>query len=410
MGSFPPRSTPLTVMIGCFIGCMFNPVVLIFFTLGLFFAPIQAETGWSMTQLSLVIPAETAAVALMSPVIGALLDRHGPRRVVIPSTILVGLAMGLFHLVQSIAGLYLLFVLLGLFCSGMNMMSFAKVISAWFDGNRGLMLGIAASGTGIGTLLVSPLTQWMIENWGWRSAYAGLGAILLFVSLPAQFLLLRDRPAGTGRQESAAHAAEPAISFAQMARSRSFLLILASFFLQAGAVNTAGAYLAPVIQENGAPIDFAVLCVSVFGAALFGSRLLTGFLLDRVFAPLLCAGVFSAAALSLAILAAGGRTDLALVAAALLGVAAGTEGDALGYLISRYFPHRQFGRVYSLVFTGYMISISIYPVMTGVLKDLRGSYQIPLIVMAATFVASAALILCLGRYDRAAETPASGHG
>ena len=91
--------------------------------------------------------------------------------------------------------LHLVYVLMGTVAAGTNSVPFVRVISAWFDRSRGLAIGIAGSGTGLGFAYVPLVVEYMTTHHGWRSAYYALAAIVLAITLPLVLLLFRERPA-----------------------------------------------------------------------------------------------------------------------------------------------------------------------------------------------------------------------
>src|SRR6202034_628612 len=134
-------------------------------------------------------------VALVSPLIGILLDRLPPRRIILPSILVFALALAsLSRLGPRIGQFYLTFFVLGLVANGTAQFAYTRTILTWFHKRRGFALALMLTGSGVGSLFIPPITQWMIEHHGWRSAYILLGGIAL-LGFPLTALLVRNRPA-----------------------------------------------------------------------------------------------------------------------------------------------------------------------------------------------------------------------
>src|SRR6478752_5030326 len=177
-----------------------GPVIL--YTLGLFIKPLNQEFGWDRASISAAggIAAISSAIAI--PFVGWLIDRWGIRPVLLPVIVLSASSIALIAMSPSSIGVFmLLFAITGLLGSGQGPLGYAKSVSAWFDDKRGLALGITMSGIGLGAALVPQYAQWLIGNFGWRTAYVGLGLLTLMVAFPAVYLFINEpgrEKAGSG--------------------------------------------------------------------------------------------------------------------------------------------------------------------------------------------------------------------
>ena len=150
-----------------------------FYSYGVFFKPMAQEFGWSRQLTAGVMGLACLIYVVVLPFVGHLADRRGPRLVMAVSTALLGLGYLLGAYVRSAVELYLFVgVLGGLSYPGLLPVPVA-VVSRWFDGNRGLALGITLAGVGVGTLAVPPLIASLVEGFGWRSAFLILGSLVL---------------------------------------------------------------------------------------------------------------------------------------------------------------------------------------------------------------------------------------
>ena len=166
----PPRSLVLlTACCGVFVS--FASVVI--YTFGVFLKPLAAAFGWSRTEVSLAFTLTALTVAACSPFIGRLLDRFPARRIVIPCTAIYALTFAsLAFLTPHLSHLLVVFFVLGVVGNGTTQLGYARVVSAWFDRERGRALAAVMAGSGLGSMVFPPVAQALISALGWRAAYA----------------------------------------------------------------------------------------------------------------------------------------------------------------------------------------------------------------------------------------------
>lgn len=383
------------VVAAAFCGVMVSFGSLLVFTFSIFVKPLTAEFGWTRESVSNAFGIAAMTVAACSPVLGRLLDRYGPRRVVLPCMVIFGAAFAsLSLLTPSLAHFYPTFFVLGVVGNGTTQMGYSRAVSTWFIERRGFALAIVVAGAGAGSIVFPALAQWLISAYGWRTAYQVLGALVFIVGLPLSILFLREKPSErTGSVESGS-------SVSEGLRSRAFWLLVATLMLSSIAVNGAVAHLSPMLTDRGLSAASAAVAVSVLGAASLSGRLLTGLLLDRFFGPKVSFVLLSGVAAGIFLLAKATNAGSAIVATALIGLGLGGEADVTPYLLTRYFGLRRFSTLYGLTWTAYAIAGAIGPVMMGRVFDMTRSYGSMLLLLSAMTLASAFLMLLLPPYSR----------
>src|SRR2546425_11088471 len=136
----------------------------------------------------------------MSPVVGLLVDRLRPQRIMLGGAVVLGVAC---VLASRIGALWSLYAVIGvLAATGLCAVSWVPsgtLIARWFAERRGSMLGLAFSGMGAGVLVMGPLSQWLITAYGWRAAYVVLGAGTLVVLVPLIWFGVREAPVTAAR-------------------------------------------------------------------------------------------------------------------------------------------------------------------------------------------------------------------
>jgi MFS family permease len=151
--------------------------------------------------------------------------------------------------------------------------------------------------------------------------------------------------------------------------------------------------------------------MGLIGVAVMAGRIITGWLFDRFWAPLVCLPILLVPALACWLLTGTDADKPALLAAAfMLGFAAGAEADVIAFLSSRYFGMANYGKIYGLLYMPFAMLSGLSPAIYGWVKDTTGSYDAMLYAAAALFASGALLLLTLGRYPDfatpAPETPA----
>ncbi|WP_322057063.1 MFS transporter [Paraburkholderia sp. J63] len=366
------------------------------FTFGIFSKAVVAEFGWSRGAVGAALGALNICGAFAIPFFGACIDRFGVRRPMLASIVLSCLALAAVSLAHSFWAFVLAFALFGVFCGGITPVPHAKLIAAWFGSRRGLALGLAMSGTGVGAALVPLLAHELLTHYGWRAGYQGLALLAAVIGLVATASVLRDPPAVATPQRER-RPLTPAPWRTILARTEFWLMALAVFAVctaLTGMIVTA----VPLLTDRGMPALIATSVVSSAGLASAGGRLLTGALLDVFFGPRVAACAFVASALGIALMAVGGPTWVYLVASVLIGGALGAEVDVIGYLVSRYFDIDTFGRAYGLVFFAFSVASGSGGYLLGLCHDLTGSYTSGVWACAALCLLGALLISRLGPY------------
>ena len=379
------------VAVSC-IGMAISPAAVAFFTMGVFMTVLTGEFGWTRAQVSGAITVGTLAIAVCTPYAGRLIDNLGVR------PILMGTIGGftvtfasLYYLSSSIWHLYLIFTLIGIFTSPIAT-SYVRTVSSWFDKNRGLTLGIAMSGTGVGAATVPLLCQYLINTIGWRLTYLVLGCISLAVTFLLVGLILRDTPESmglesdgvkSGREEPEAAISTSSGSSVHEALSTStFWILVLSFLLIAVGLHGVLTHFIPYMQDKGFSSMLAAQLFSVIGISIIIGRIGCGYLVDRFFGPYVAAVFMLLSTIGIAfLLFDDSHVILLYTSAFLFGLGIGAETDLLGYLTSRYFGLRHMGEIFGYIYAAFMLGTSIGPLALGYTYDTYGSYYFGIIAV-----------------------------
>jgi MFS family permease len=392
------------VVLAAYCGAMVSFGSLLVFTFSIFLKPLSEAFGWSRESISAAFGFAALTVAACSPLLGHLLDRYGPRRVILPCMAVFGVAFAsLGFLTPRLLHLYAIFIALGIVGNGTTQMGYSRAVSTWFDRRRGLALALVMAGVGTGAMLFPPIAQALIAAHGWRTAYVVLGVLVLLLGLPLTALFVRERP-----KDSASRTVLDGMTVAEGLRSRTFWILIATLLLSSVSMNGAITHLSPLLTDRGIPAANAALAASMLGLASFFGRLITGFLLDRFSGPRVGFCLCAMAAGGILLLARAGSSLPGIAAAMLIGLGVGAEADLTPYLLTRYFGLRAFSTLYGFTWTAYAIAGAVGPVWMGKAFDATGSYASLLTVLSGGTLVAAGLLLWLPRYPRGWATGVVG--
>jgi predicted MFS family arabinose efflux permease len=390
------------VLGGAFVGVMVSFAPIVPYTFSLFLDPLHAAFGWKRQSMGGAFALAAITVALVSPLIGLLLDRFPPRCIILPAILAFAIALAsLSRLGSHIGQFFLTFFVLGLAANGTAQFAYTRTILTWFSRRRGFALALLLTGSGVGSIVIPPLTEWMIRHHGWRSGYLMLGGIAL-LGFPLTALLVRNRPekplVRTDRKASG-------VTVSAALRAGSFWILAFITILSAFSENGLVTNLAAILTQHGLTTSNAAVALSVRGGAGILGRLLIGLAIDRVSPQRIQTFVLALAAGGTLFLAFAGSGPLAFISAAILGVGLGSEADVMPYLLARYFGRRHFSVLYGLTWTAYAIGGATGPLWIGQMYDRVGSLYKPqfIVILAAVAFAAVLLSFFLPKPDAAAE-------
>ncbi len=376
-------------------GLSTSPGQFAFGAFSLFIEPLEQEFGWSRADMSLALTLFTACLAVTLPFMGRLVDRFGSRRVLAPSMLVLG--TGLCVLGWRLDALWILltvYVLIGVLGAGANSPPYMRTVSSWFDRRRGLAIGTAMAGAGLGYAYVPPMVRYINDAYGWRFSFLALGAIIIFVATPLVALFLKDPPrprAADTPGPDGAVAEATGDEWREAVGRGVFWMLICVFALLSFSLYGMLAHFKPMLSEMGIPGVEAGWIAGMVGIAVMVSRVVIGYLIDRIFAPRVALVVFLLSAAGMVVLSTGNAAGFAIPAAVLLGLSMGAEIDLLAYLAGRYFGLKSFAVIYGLLFSAFLAGTALGPWAYGAVYDADGSYS-DMLLVGAGCCALAALV------------------
>jgi MFS family permease len=375
---------------------------------GAMILPMQGETGWSLSVLSLAVSAGLLLFGLTAPFSGALMDRFGPRKMVIVGLLLVVTSLVASARMTAQWQLFLYWgVLSGIGTGLIGTVLNATVANRWFVTYRGLVLGIFGGATSAGQLIFLPLLMQMVLSIGWRSSIMVLAGIMAVLLIPV-FLLMRDDPADMGLRPYGAPpeltpAAAPAkvsmmATMQHAARTAEFWILAGTFFV-CGFTSTGliGTHLIPYAVDCGIAEITAAGMLALMGAMNIVGTISSGWLTDRYDPRKLLAIYYGFRGLSLLLLPWINTPAGLAFFAILFGLDYIATIPPTVSLVADTFGRRQVGTVYGWVFCAHHIGAAIAAWLGGVTREAVGSYGIAFFAAGVLAVLAAMLALRMQR-------------
>lgn len=371
------------------------------YTTGLFMQPMTAEFGWGRGDFSLGLTIYAILLVPFAPVAGWLLDRLGSRRIGLVGVVLFPALFACLGLATpSLPFWFALWVLLGIAAPFVSTAIWTRAVSSRFVAGRGLALAFTLSGTSLSQIVAPPIVNWMIESFGWRTAFLGIGigwGGVAFALVALFFYGARDMGIAA---PSATPAAEPGgLSLGEALTSVRIWRIALTELLSATIIVAMIIHFVPVLTAAAVERSVAVGLASMVGFAAIAGKLLTGFLLDRSqsnWIPTLTLWLPAVACLMLLEAAAFG--PWLIVPTLVFGYAVGGYYQTVTYLSTRYVGLRNFGKIFGLMTSLMGIGTGVGPWIAGAIFDRTGSYQLWLIAAAVISGVAGLLVFRLGAY------------
>jgi len=358
---------------------------LLTYTAGIFAKDLEAEIGLSRTALGAAFFGTTVTLAIALPLVGRLVDRFGPRWPAVFGSVSLAIGFALLGTaVDSVPSYLAVMAGIGFFAACSAPVAYTRAVNAVFDRSRGLALGFTQVGIGVAAMIVPPILAGVVAERGWSAGYLALALIAALGIIPALAL--------PGRGDTVAKTA----SDDSQLRSPLFFGLLLAFGMMALAFAGLLTHFVPMLREAGLAAQTAGTIAGLIGASVIVSRIVVGWLADRLEAPRIAATCCALCALGCLALAWQGAA-LAWLGAIALGTAMGAEADLIGYLTARYFGMANYGRLYAVQYASFMLMGGVSPLWVGALADATGGYAAPLLVTATGLGIASVLFLRLPR-------------
>jgi MFS family permease len=355
--------------------------------------PLEAEFGWSRALIASAISMNLLLFGVAAPVSGYLIDRYGPRKVMLGSLMLLIVGVSGTIAMSQFWQFFLVWgIIVGVGAGGVGSVLTATVGNRWFVARRGLALGILGSASSTGQLIFLPFFMAMIAYSGWRIGSMTL-IVIAIVLLPLIFLFMRDDPADVGLepygagQTGAAKAAGTAglrgmsarkatITAREVVTHPTFWLLCGSFFVCGGTANgLIGTHLIPHEIEIGIPQVTAASLVGIMGALNIVGTTFSGWMIDRVQPQRWLALVYALRGASLLILPFVRDFPGLVIFAIIYGLDWFATVPPSMAITADTFGRQNVGKVYGWIFMSHQIGAAIMASSAGAIRDYVGDYN-----------------------------------
>ena len=349
----------------------------------------------------------------MLPQTGKLVDRFGPRRMLMAIIGLLGLACLFFGAASGLLWLAVGFALLRFFGQGSVMLGCANMVSQWFSRSRGLAMSLMALGFGVSMAIHPPLSQALVEAYGWRQAWVVLGVLTWLLMLPVVIFLVHDKPedldlhpdgidenAGAeGGENGAAKAKITGLTLQEALRHSSFYILSIGFFSISMLVTTLHFYQVTILTAQGVSAELSARVFPISAVTMVACMPLVGRLLDRVKTRYVIGLGLLNTGTSLVAVTFAGDTVSTIVYALIFGLNNAFSMTLFGYIWARYFGRLHLGSVQGLGQLIAVIGASLGPLPVGLAFDYLGDptwtirilaiYPVIMAAVAAAFLRTA---------------------
>ncbi len=403
-------------MVGVAFLADFIAVGFLFYSFGVFINAIEADMGWTRSEISWALAVSNLATAAAAPVIGRLLDRVSVRRMMSVGALVMAAGFLLLSQARTLWQFLLVFgTVLAVGSQSMGHLSSAKLVANWFDARRGTALGIATMGISLSGLVMPPVATWLVLQTGWRTSFAVYAAGTLLIVLPAVWWGVVDRPEDVGQQpdgavrpaEDAPPVTERTWSSGAMLREPAFWAIALPFSIGFFANSAILTHLVPHARALGLDAYRAALLLSFVAGAGVAGKVAFGWIADRLGARL-------AVTLSMGLQLAGTLLLLQLTSFAPLAATGVVFGFGMGgmvplhgTMVGEVFGRASFGKALGLM-RPFQVPIHAAGIpFAGIVFERTGHYTFAF----QTFVGAYALaITVLGVQGWRARRRAPGPG
>ncbi len=407
-----------TLVLAAAIGFAFSSIVSS--SAGIFMEPIGKEFGWNRTLLSSATSITALFTFFLSPFFGVLIDRLGTRRMALVGIVFASLILASISLQNGSPAMWIGTWLVYAFAGVMIKSTvWSAAVSSVFDKARGLALGFTLSGTAVAVVVVPPVTNALIDDYGWRAAWVWLGlgggaiafTFCLFWLFDGYDIAKAKRKKSGGEVKSGALLDVPGLSIPQAWRSPALWKIGIALFIIMTITIGLNVHQFEILRGIGVDRTSAAYYVSLTGIAGVIGKLVTGWLLDRYHARWVGSITLGITALTFILLLLPNQSvPIILTAMIVNGYAAGTKLQIASFLTSAYGGMRNFGAIFGTMASLIAAGSGLGPVLGGVIFDRFGNYVPFLILGIVGTLVSALLVFAAGAYPEWMKDHRSSRG
>ena len=374
-----------------------------------FFLPLKREFGVSSAAISLLYGAARLEGGVEGPLVGYLIDRFGPKVLIIIGVILAGTGFILLSIVHSFGAFFLIYILI--ISLGYNAGFFHPIsaaINTWFIRRRSMGFAIIMAAGSVGGVVMAPLLSYIILNSGWRNGTLFSGLLILIVGLPAGLLIHRSPeaqglyPDGISPEKNTSYMPDSGIrpisdahfTVKEALSSLNYWLLFIGISMRILVTVALAAHLIPILVWKGMSESAGAYAVSLFTFITIATTLMMGWMGDKFNKPLLCSGGILPAILGMLGLVVSSNNLILFAFTVGLAITMGTA--PLNWsLIGDLFGRRSYATLRGIMGIGYGGATFLSPIYAGWIFDRTGSYTIVLLTFAISLLVATSLFFML---------------
>ena len=361
-------------------------------TFGIFFKPMLTEFDWTRALTSGAFTLSMITQGILGIFMGRYNDRIGPRLVMTLCCFFLGLGFLLLSQTGSAWHLYLFYgVVIGIGMGGV-LVVLLSTAARWFVKRRGTMTGIVSAGMGVGTLIMAPVSNWLISVYDWRLSYVIVGSGILVIGIVAAQFLRRD-PSQMGLVPYGQEGGEPGLapgaeglSLKEAAGTRQFWMAAIIFFCLGYHVFSISVHLVPHVTDLGISAATAANILAMSGVLRIISFIVWGGVADRIGNRRVLAISFVLIAVSMFWLVAIKEVWMFYLFVVVAGFGSGGAGLVESTVVAELFGMKSHGVILGAISFVFTIGAALGPFVTGYVFDVNGTYQVAFLVCAIVSV------------------------
>jgi MFS family permease len=357
------------VAAGGFMGCIAIGSI---FSLPVFLQPMSAATGWSRTAISFAMTLDFVAMGVASFAWGMMMDRFGPRIVLLAGSSILGFGLVLASRSSTVEEFQFLYGVLVGVGGGAIFAPLMATVTGWFDRHRSLAVSLVSAGMGVAPMTVAPIAAQLVSKYDWRFAQLLIGLSVWVLLLPAAFLV--RRAPGLLGGDAARRAAEPQMTVRAALTSPQFAVLALTFFLCCATHSGPLFHTVSYAVSCGLSVTAAVSIYSVEGLSGLAGRIAFGLLGDKFGAKrTFVSGLLLQAAAVVCYYFAREQAEFYSVAV-VFGFAYAGIMPLYAVLVRENFPLPIIGTVVGAASMASSLGMALGPLAGGLIFDIYGTY------------------------------------
>lgn len=387
-----------------------------FYSFSIFIRPLEDEFGWARASISLTMSIYFIIGGCAGPLVGKLIQTHGPKRVITYSAVGAGICYILVSLTRSLWYFYTVYAFLALMSCGMGVLSVSSLLASWFDKRRGTATGLAMVGISAGGLILAPVVGLITSFFGWKASYICLGLLTWIAALPVALFIIKDSPSELGilpdgeingkisvqdslpktKNTSPTEGFEGYTS-AAVFRSRAFWWLAISFSLAPLAQMGVLQHQVPLIVDIGISQATAASALGLIAGIGGVGKISFGRISESLPFPWVVTLCFGLQALAVFVLLHTQTLTMVWIYVVIFGFAMGGVVVLLPLAVGKFFGLSSFGIILGTIWMLQALGGALGTFGAGIIYDHLGSYQYALYTFITAYVIAILAIFLAGK-------------